>query len=175
MAMPLTNGGHDAPALPGGHLDERLWDAVFRSPSVLGRLIAVAELRDAGTGMYKHALAVEWGTGPVDQTLRRMHFQTFRSWLVLRLEQQECDISVWLAWMERNRADGAVRLRELARCPELLLPGRCLDMERELFLSDFGLAVSLWEQPHPRMGTRGDSRPVATSPWRRMAGRLRLG
>ncbi len=129
----------------GSDLDELLWDAVFQGTSVFGRLVAVSALRQLDTGRYDHPLAAQYGADAVDQVLRDMHRQVFQSWLVLRLQLQECDISVWLAWMERNNRDGAAQLSDIMRHPEDLLPAQRMEMERQLFLGDLRLVVSLMD------------------------------
>lgn len=136
---------YNAAANHRGDLDELLWDVVSQGLSVFGRLVAVSALRDLRTDNYRHPLAAEYGADAVDQILRDMHREAFTSWLVLRLQLQECDISVWLDWMERNHKDAAPLLSKLMRRPEDLLPAKSMDAERELFVGDLRLVVSLMD------------------------------
>ena len=147
-----------------GDCSERVWDAVCKSPSVFGRLAAVAALRSRESGVYRHKLAEELGADPVDQALRQMHRELFRSWLGLRLEQQERDLSIWLTWLDRGGQDSAQRLRQVSGRPADLVPPQQADADRHLFLNDFRLVVSLLEQADS--DTKAPEEPAGRQPSR---------
>src|SRR5579871_5101377 len=113
---------------------ERLWDVIFRSPSVFGRLTAVSELHSPATGRYEHAHAAEYGVEAVDHALRRMHREVFTEWLCFGLEQQEKDLRVWLSWLDGGREESSRLLRRMkGRLNSLLPRERVLEHERLLF------------------------------------------
>ena len=148
--------------------DDRIWDAVCQSPSVFGRLVAVAALRQKETGAYWHPLVAELGSAPVDHALRRMHRDIFRGWLALRFQQQERDLSIWMTWLERAGQDSDLRLREVSRRLGVLAPTPCLDADRQLFLGDFRLIVSLIEQPESAGTSKAKDPPRVPSLFRRL-------
>ncbi len=122
---------------------DRLADLVFRSPSIFGRLWAIAELRNEATGHYSHALAGEFGPAAVDGALRSLHREAFTSWLTLNLEQQERDVLIWLRWLGRNEKETAQVLSDIPRRQHQLIPAQHSEPERMLFLNDLSLALSL--------------------------------
>ena len=125
-------------------------------------------MRQSETGRYHHPLADKLGADEVDRALRRMHGEVFRSWLALKLSQQERDISIWLAWLDRQGEQSSRRLREIARRLEELLPAECIDAERQLFLSDFRLVVSVMDMPDPRAVGASEAASPTGSRVRRM-------
>jgi hypothetical protein len=137
------------PPLLTAENQERLRDAALLSPSIFGRLAAVSELRHRDTGRYYHPLAAEFGAAQVDEALRRLHGEVFRSWLGLRLQQQERDLSIWLAWLDRKGQESAARLRGIARRLDDLLPAQHFEADRRLFFDDFRLLFNLMEQSDP--------------------------
>ena len=118
---------------------EELRDAVLCSPSILGRLIAVAGLRDRETGQYRHELAARFGTGEVDWALRELHRQIFLGWLNFSLRQQTADLNLYLPSAD---ADEAV-LAKLYASAETWIPPACAAVERELFLSDLCVVTGI--------------------------------
>jgi hypothetical protein len=100
-------------------------------PSVFGRLVALAESRNEAT--------------------RQIHKEVFSDWLGFRLQQQERDLSVWLEWLASNpeASSELPTLEKLGqqRWHETLLPPGAIDPERELFLSDLNLVLTLLSAP----------------------------
>jgi hypothetical protein len=76
---------------------EAVTDELSRHPAVLGRLVAVASLRDEQTGTYRHKLAANFGTEEMDRTLRRLHQEVFVTWLSLPLRQQQADVMIYMS------------------------------------------------------------------------------
>ncbi len=145
----------------GIECDDRLWDSVFASPSIFGRLLAVARLRDPGSGRYEHSLAKELGAGVVDATLRRMHREIFDQWLNLNLERQERDLSIWLS-RTGSEGDSAGLLPKISRRLGELLPAQHLEAERRLFMTDFQMLMVLIG-PRSEWTTQPTALPSKTS------------
>ncbi len=129
-------------ALPDIECADRLWDAVFVSPSIFGRLLAVAGLRDLGSGRYGHPLVNAFGAGQVDLALRRMHREIFEKWQNLDLQRQERDLSIWLSQVGTD-GENARLLRQISGRLLDLLPPRHSEIERRLLVSDFQMLMVL--------------------------------
>ena len=104
-----------------------LWRGTLdRIPTVFGRLVYLAGLRDPVSGGYTHpSLSQAHGPEEADRTLRRAHYQMFSEWLALGLEEQKGDLAGFLA----DEGPGALRPREL-------IPPQARDVERQLYLAD---------------------------------------
>jgi hypothetical protein len=131
----------------GPECHKRLGAAVFRMPSVFGRLVAVSELRSRTTGRYQHQLACEFGEPLVDATLQRMHREVFATWLQLKVQEQERDLLIWLSWLDLGPQERAKLLHVVAEGLDSLLPPQYIEVERRLFVSDLHLVLSLISQP----------------------------
>lgn len=103
-------------------------------PTVFGRLVFLASLRDPSTGRYSHE-ALEHLLGPddADRTLLNSHHQVFSEWLGFSLAEQKSDLDDYLngagSWNELN-------YRNLA-------PSTARDVERQLYLTDLETLLEL--------------------------------
>ena len=122
---------------------ERLWDKLCHSPSALGRLVSIAEMWNPAKGKYESPLCSVFGPDLVDQALREMHREVFVTWLSFRLQQQERDLTVWLASLNRGVAAGNHALQTMSKRLPTLLPPDHIEPERLLFLQSFQLVASM--------------------------------
>ena len=113
-------------------------DELCRNPSVLGRLVAIANLWDEKGGRYCHKLAAHYGTEETDRVLRRLHQEIFIAWLSLPLRQQQSDVAVYMGklgikgeWFD---------FRKMGRS---CLPKTATLPEKDLFLLDLELIQAL--------------------------------
>ena len=117
---------------------EAVTDELSRNPSVLGRLVAIASLRDEQSGTYRHKLAAHYGSEETDRTLRRLHQEIFVTWLSLPLRQQQADVTIYL---------GALGIKaewfDFRKMGKSCVPPSATLPERDLFLLDLDLIQGL--------------------------------
>src|SRR4051812_26155166 len=115
------------PASTHGPLVECLLNS---SPTIFGRLVAVAALRDSQTDTYCHAvLAQVVDRKFADEILRREHRNRFSQWLALKLSQQRGDLCRYFdAGDSTDRS--SVRYWLTYNLPALLVPTESSAPER---------------------------------------------
>lgn len=121
-----------------------LWrNTLSQIPSVFGRLVYLAALRDTNSGRYEHhGLALVFGENEADRALRRTHIQTFSEWLCFNLEQQKADLDLYLCALmdDRRRViDTWLRLEPF----RTLIPSSSTKAETDLYLCDFRVLLGL--------------------------------
>lgn len=108
-----------------------------------GRLVYLASLRNADTGLYEHhGLALSFGREEADRAIRTSHRKSFADWLELHLEDQKADLDQYLR-------DLGTELKPLVETWLRVLPHRALPPadaglpERRLFEADFAALLEL--------------------------------
>ncbi len=126
MAKPGSTGG---PALD-------LWRRTLsRIPTLFGRLVFLASLRDRLTGRYAHGPLVEIvGREITDRTLSHSHHQIFTEWLSFSLSDQKADLDDYLT--SSQCALEALPYRELP-------PSTAHQVEKQLYLTDLETLLEL--------------------------------
>jgi hypothetical protein len=114
---------------------------VERASSAFGRLVLLSSLCDRCAGAYHHpSLDSVVPSCLASLVLRRNHEQAFAKWLELIIEEQWKEISEYLGGPEAGEVVGSKTPEEFG---EALIPEGAREPERELFLSDLGLILSL--------------------------------
>jgi len=117
--------------------------ALSQVPTVFGRLVYLASIRDQNTGEYEHTgLARIYGLDQADQAIRHSHEDTFAEWLNLSLEHQKSDLLFYLSTVE---SDLPRILSSWARLEPYrnLVPIGAREADRQLFLSDLEIILEL--------------------------------
>jgi len=104
----------------------QLWrQTLSQIPTLFGRLVFLASLRNPATGRYCHEpLARLLGDQDTDRTLCNSHHQVFSQWLGFSLVEQKSDLDEYLQTPLR-----ALDYRDL-------VPPTARDVERQLYLTD---------------------------------------
>ena len=114
-----------------------LWKHTLSSiPTVSGRLVYLATLRDVNSGTYKHhGLVASFGRDEAARALRESHEEAFRVWLALPLVGKNNDLKEYLIASD-SPLDEVVEhwLQSGVYCS--YVPARAMEMEKELFCKD---------------------------------------
>jgi hypothetical protein len=115
-----------------------LWrNTISQIPSVFGRLVYLASLRNPNNGAYEHhGLALVFGEDEANKALKNSHTAVFSEWLSFNLEQQKADLDLYISGLFEDRrvvVDTWIRLAPYRN----LLPTSARAVERRLYLADF--------------------------------------
>ena len=106
-------------------------------PTVFGRLVYVAGLRDSA-GLYSHrALNQIISDSEASQTLRHCHHQVFSQWISYTLAEQKADLDEYLASSKHP-----LNTLDLIFCRSLI-PQAAHEVERLLYLTDLETLLEL--------------------------------
>lgn len=113
---------------------------MLQIPTVFGRLVFLASLRNTATGLYYHkGLAQTIGPEEADRSLCNSHHQVFQQWLGFSLAEQRSDLGEFLS------VGGPPRFALPYR---KLVPPTARDVERQLYLTDLETLLELLRFEH---------------------------
>ena len=126
-----------------------LWrNTLCQIPTVFGRLVYLASLRNANSGRYEHhGLSLVFGEEDANRALKKSHFQVFREWLTFDLEQQKVDLELYLAGLNEDKRTVLTTWLELAPYRNLI-PFTLRGVEKRLFMIDFRTLLELMGNEH---------------------------
>jgi len=124
--------------------DQTWRNIILRIPTVFGRLVFLASLRDPASGKY-HSEALDALLGPqdADRAIRHSHYQVFSQWLAFSLSEQKEDISEFL-----NGKAGARPTWSAALSYRQLIPASAREVERQLYFADLETLLELLKAEH---------------------------
>jgi hypothetical protein len=126
-----------------------LWrHTLAQIPSVFGRIVYLAGLRDSNSGQYvHHGLIAVFGEEQAHQAMKGSHQDLFAEWLEFGLEAQRRDLEVYLGGLEAGQPkvlETWGRLEPYRNLP----PDTASAPERELFLADIETLLMLMRREH---------------------------
>lgn len=126
-----------------------LWrNTLSQIPSVFGRLVYLASLRNSNSGRYEHhGLALVFGEDEANRALKRSHSQVFREWLTFNLEQQKADLDLYLAGLDEDKRTVLKTWLELAPYRNLI-PFTLRGVEKRLYTADLKALLELMGHAH---------------------------
>ena len=126
-----------------------LWrNTLSKIPSVFGRIVYLASLRDQNSGRYQHhGLALVFGDEEANKALKKSHTGTFREWLTFNLEQQKRDLDLYLAGLSEDKRTVLANWLDLAPY-RTLMPTSLRTVERRLYLVDLKALLELLGNEH---------------------------
>jgi hypothetical protein len=126
-----------------------LWrNTLSQIPTVFGRLVYLASLRNSNNGNYEHhGLGLVFGEDEANRALKDSHAAVFAEWLAFNLEQQKADLDLYLAGLFENKRvvlDTWVRLAPYKN----LVPASVRGVERRLYITDLEALLELLKDVH---------------------------
>jgi hypothetical protein len=123
-----------------------LWrNTISQIPSVFGRLVYLASLRNPNNGSYEHhGLALVFGEEEANKALKNSHAAVFAEWLTFNLEQQKADLDLYISGLfEQKRVviETWIRLAPYRN----LLPASVRGVEKRLYIADFTALLELFK------------------------------
>ena len=137
-----------------------LWrNTLSQIPSVFGRLVYLASLRNQNSGRYEHhGLALVFGEDEANKALKKSHSQMFREWLTFNLQQQKADLDLYLSALQEDKRTVLATWLDLA--PYRGLMPTCLrSIERKLYLADLKALLELLGNEYGAAGPDPNASP----------------
>jgi hypothetical protein len=112
-------------------------------PTVFGRLVYLASLRNPNNGRYEHhGLALLFGQDDSNKALKKSHARVFAEWLAFSLEQQMADLELYLSDLPEGRKT-VIRAWTKLEPYKSLVPAAANGVETRLYLSNLRLMIEL--------------------------------
>jgi hypothetical protein len=121
-----------------------LWKhTLSRIPTLSGRLVYLAGLRDPNSGTYRHhGLITAFGRDEAVRALRQSHQETFQAWLNLSLAHKNEDLRSYLISLDHPQEEVVEHWLQSGAYRNYM-PASVLEMESELYCSDMGMLLEL--------------------------------
>jgi hypothetical protein len=121
-----------------------LWrNTLSQIPSVFGRMVYLASLRNANSDRYEHhGLALIFGEDEANKALKKSHSQLFAEWLAFRVEQQKADLDLYIAGLSEDKRTVVETWLKLAPYRNLI-PTTVRGVERRLYIGDLTALMEL--------------------------------
>lgn len=101
-----------------------------------GRLVYLAALRDANSGMYRHyGLSAAFGREESSKALKQSHEEVFQNWLNLSMSERSVDLRSYLATLE-DTPDIVVEEWLRSRVYRIQIPTSASEAQKRHFLHD---------------------------------------
>ncbi len=126
-----------------------LWrNTISQIPSVFGRLVYLASLRNPNSGCYEHhGLALVFGEDEANKAMKNSHAAVFAEWLSFNIEQQKADLDLYMSGLLEDKrivVDTWIRLATHKN----LIPASVRGVERRLYIADFTALLELFKSAY---------------------------
>jgi hypothetical protein len=123
-----------------------LWrNTISQIPSVFGKLVYLASLRNPNNGTYEHhGLALVFGDDEANKALKNSHIRVFAEWLSFNIEQQKADLDLYISGLFEDKrvvVDTWIKLAPYRN----LLPASVRGVEKRLYIADFTALLELFK------------------------------
>lgn len=135
-------------------------------PTLSGRLVYLATLRDVNSGTYKHhGLTAAFGRDESVRALRESHQATFQGWLNLSMSEKNEDLREYLRGLDDPQEEVVEHWLQ-SGVYRSYVPAAAMDVETELFCRDLETLLQLLknEAIRRRLRSAGDARDRDSSP-----------
>ena len=121
-----------------------LWrKTLLQIPTVFGRLVYLASLRNSVTGKYEHhGLALVFGEDEARKALRKSHATAFAEWLAFNLEQQKADLDLYLSGIPAEKPV-IVKNWLNVKTYKTFIPSSATTVEKRLYAADIEALIAL--------------------------------
>jgi len=135
-----------------------LWrNTLSQIPSVFGRLVYLASLRNSNSGRYEHhGLALVFGEDDANKALKKSHLRVFHEWLTFNLEQQKADLDLYLSSLYEDERTVLTTWLDVAPYRNLV-PASLRPVEKRLYLADLKALLELMGNEHGAAGPDPDA------------------
>jgi hypothetical protein len=137
-----------------------------RIPTLSGRLIYLASLRDLHSGTYRHhGLITAFGRDEAVKALRESHQAAFHGWLKLSMAEKNEDLRDYLMSLD-DPAEEIVRHWLQSGVYRSYVPASAMKPEADLFCQDLETLLTLVQNDAVRRQSRSaaDARDLSSSP-----------
>ena len=151
------HGGEADTALDRGPASDLWRHTLSQIPSVFGRLVYLASLRNPNTGLYEHhGLTLVFGEDDARRAIKRSHKQIFAEWLSFNLEQQKSDLDLYLSGLLEDKRT-VLRAWLKLETYRNLIPTSAKPQERRLYISDLTALLELLKNAYGAGGPDPES------------------
>ena len=136
-------GGNISAALDRSAASDLWRNTLSQIPSVFGRLVYLASLRNPNSGRYEHhGLALIFGEDEANKALKKSHSQLFAEWLAFSVEQQKADLDLYISGLFEDKRTVVETWLKLAPYRNLI-PSMVRGVERRLYITDLTALMEL--------------------------------
>ena len=136
-------GGNISAALDRSAASDLWRNTLSQIPSVFGRLVYLASLRNPNSGRYEHhGLALIFGEDEANKALKKSHSQLFAEWLAFSVEQQKADLDLYISGLFEDKRTVVETWLKLAPYRNLI-PSTVRGVERRLYITDLTALMEL--------------------------------
>ncbi len=135
-----------------------LWrNTLSQIPSLFGKLVYLAGLRNPNNGRYEHhGLALLFGEEQANLALRKSHRQAFDEWLTFNLEQQKADLELYFSGISEDRHTVLKTWAKLAPYRSLV-PASAKKVEKQLYVADLSALLEILRNASAAAGPGRDA------------------